>query len=309
MGREEDILKSLELKSGEYFPPDGSKSARFIVQDDFNNKLFGFLVGRFGIENKEHFRKKFDQAISGDGDEAKKMISVRSSSLCALLCFYNVEEKPITFKTENGQKIRFNKSFFEVKNKVYNNPSNMDVVLISEDNEYILFIESKFAEYLENGAVKISRTYRDEEPSKAIYDKALGKIFAEKTANKYKVIDKYQYMGGLKQIISHYVGLQNYKNRQGGYMSSYYTDNDSRLDVYKLAKRKILFTEIVFKLAGFEDAYNKYNSGSKELFKLLKEADHDVEYLNPTDYKALFTSEDNKNCLNEEIKKYYKLNQ
>ena len=305
MTREEKILKSLNLKNNEYLPPDGAKSARFLIKDDYDDKLFNFLKNRFGITNETHFRTKFKQAISGDGDEAKKMASVRSSSLCALLCFYNVEEKPITFLIDN-KKVKFNKSFFEVKNKVYNNPSNMDVVLISEDNKHILFIESKFAEYLDNGAIEISDTYRITEPSKTIYDKALTVLFNE-NSGKYKTTKNYQYMGGLKQIISHYVGLQNYKKREDGYMVSYYENGDERLSIYESNNRIIHFTEIVFKLKDFEKEYDNYHSGSTKLFEMLAKEDHDIDYLMPIDYKTLFSVEDNKDCLSEEIRAYYLL--
>ena len=305
MTREEKILNSINLLDGEYIPPEGSKSARFVIEDNYNDKLFRFLVSRFGIVDEAHFRIKFNQAISGDGDEAKKMASVRSSSLCALLFFYNVEKKPITFKI-GEQKIRFNKSYFEVKNKVYNNPSNMDVVLVSEDNEHILFIESKFAEYLDNGTIEISDTYRITEPSKKIYDKTLNDLLCE-TNGKYKTTEKYQYVGGLKQIISHYVGLQNYKKREEDYMASYYSDSDPRLSLYQKANWKIHFTEIVFKLDGFEKEYEKYHLGSTRLFNLLAQEDDDVDYLEPTDYKTLFNSEDNKDCISNEIKTYYRI--
>ena len=228
MNREEKILDSIELQKGEFIPPNGSKSASFVIEDNYNDRLFDFLVDRFGIVDKALFRKKFDQAISGDGNEAKKMTSVRSSSLCALLFFYNVENKPVTFDID-GQKIKFDKSYFEVKNKVFNKPSNMDVVLVSERNEHILFLESKFAEYLDNSAIEISNTYLDNKLSKEIYKEAIDNKLIDKINGKYKTTKDYQYVGGLKQIISHYVGLQNYKNREDSYMRSYYSDDDSRL--------------------------------------------------------------------------------
>ena len=306
MNREEKILDSIELQKGEFIPPNGSKSASFVIEDNYNDRLFDFLVDRFGIVDKALFRKKFDQAISGDGNEAKKMTSVRSSSLCALLFFYNVENKPVTFDID-GQKIKFDKSYFEVKNKVFNKPSNMDVVLVSERNEHILFLESKFAEYLDNSAIEISNTYLDNKLSKEIYKEAIDNKLIDKINGKYKTTKDYQYVGGLKQIISHYVGLQNYKNREDSYMRSYYSDDDSRLKVYDKAKWNIYFTEIVFKLKDFETQYERYHLGSMKLFEILRKEDKDIKYLDPIDYNSLFSNKNNIECISDKIKAYYKI--
>ena len=117
------------------------------------------LESIFQMSNKELFEAKFKQAISGDGQEWKRIATLHSSSLVALLCFYSVtNSKPLTINVDGNDCI-FTESHFECKNRVgidgKGNPhySNMDVVLIGktkENKSVILFLESKFSEYLKN---------------------------------------------------------------------------------------------------------------------------------------------------------------
>lgn len=50
------------------------------------------LAEIFKIANNDLFKQKFSQSISGSGQELKRIATVHSSSLCALLFFYNVSE-------------------------------------------------------------------------------------------------------------------------------------------------------------------------------------------------------------------------
>lgn len=111
----------------------------------------------FGLDWKI-FADKYLQATSGDGQEARRIRTLHSSSLLCLLCFYGVsEERPLNLIVE-GRQVRFTSSLFEVKNPVGTDEtgkehnSNMDVVLYGKDSQngkkVILFLESKFSEYL-----------------------------------------------------------------------------------------------------------------------------------------------------------------
>ena len=120
------------------------------------------LIDIFKISNSKEFKEKYDMAISGDGNEYRRITTLTSSTLCALLFFYNIKNKNINI---NG--ITYDDVLFEVKNKVFdsNNPSNMDIVLLSSTSKTILFLESKFSEYLYHSKARnISNKY------KAIYN-------------------------------------------------------------------------------------------------------------------------------------------
>ena len=117
------------------------------------------LINIFNIKDSTLFEEKYKMAVGGSGNEGDKITTLHSSSLCALLHFYNVEKHALTleFKTKNNKngeikrRVRFTKSVFEFKSPVIDNPSNMDVVLIGKDEtsneDVVLFLESKFAEY------------------------------------------------------------------------------------------------------------------------------------------------------------------
>ena len=61
----------------------------------------------FGIQNEAIFDMKYAMATGGDGDEGRKIRTLHSSSLCALLFFYNVtREHPLTLDLD-GRVIRF----------------------------------------------------------------------------------------------------------------------------------------------------------------------------------------------------------
>lgn len=64
------------------------------------------------------FADKYLQATSGDGQEARRIRTLHSSSLLCLLCFYGVsEERPLNLIVD-GRQVRFTSSQFEVKNPV-----------------------------------------------------------------------------------------------------------------------------------------------------------------------------------------------
>ena len=110
------------------------------------------LASFFSIEDKDLFDKKFRMACSGNGGEGMKISTLHSSALCALLFFYNVcNNNPLVIK--ELPEYEFVDSVFEFKNKVIGYPSNIDIVLLgykksNSDEKIILFLESKFSEYI-----------------------------------------------------------------------------------------------------------------------------------------------------------------
>ena len=101
-------------------------------------------LGRIFKIDIPDWKEKFNEATFGQGNEINRILTLHSSALLALLCFSHVsEENPLFI---DG--IRYNERWFEIKNKVFNKPSSIDVVLKNTDGD-ILFIESKFTEYLD----------------------------------------------------------------------------------------------------------------------------------------------------------------
>ena len=225
----------------------------------------------------ENFEKHFEEACFGEGNEYKEIMRLHSSSLCALLFFSEIsEKKPLTLKI-NNKDISFTKVLFEYKNKVINNPSSVDVVLVSDDEKVLLFLESKFSEYLNtsNKYTDLSPQYLDEYAE--IYNYSLlnsvglqiikennkPKIF-ERTKkgkkvsyNGFMTIDKKEktYLEGIKQMISHYIGLKHFVT-------------EPRMEKgIKYNNQKVILGEIMFDFS-FEEAQTKFNNYSKMYSKL-----------------------------------------
>ncbi|MGN1343144.1 MAG: hypothetical protein ACI4U3_01095 [Traorella sp.] len=181
------------------------------------------LIELFEIVDKDLFRKKFHQSCSGDGKELKRISTLHSSSLCALLFFYNVtDDHPLIIKI-NEQEYSFTYSRFEFQNSVIKGrkPSNMDVVLVGRNasgKHVILFLESKFSEYIESVSkhLDIANEYLYQEYSKTIYTKELKKLgFSFKKTNETTFTIESElpcYLEGIKQMISHFIGVNNFIN-------------------------------------------------------------------------------------------------
>ena len=124
----------------------------------------------FDLTITPEMRELFKSATGGDGDEKSKILTLHSSSLLAFLCFYDLSNHPITI-----DETEYNEVMFEVKNDVINaslgKPSNIDVLLMGENRKKLLFLESKFTEYLSGGKVFLSP-----DRYKEFYDLLLDKL-------------------------------------------------------------------------------------------------------------------------------------
>ena len=187
------IYKELDIKKSDNLISVGN--ANSLAFKLLNVGVDECIMENFDIskDNEELFKDKFYMTVSGSGDEGSgeqnaKILEAHSSSLLSLLFFYNVDKKGITIKC-NDEDIHFNKSYFEFKNKVIEYPSNMDVVLLSEKDNVILFLESKFTEYLSisNKSKAISSSYLNEKyRSKVIYNALKDKYNVEIAEDKSK---------------------------------------------------------------------------------------------------------------------------
>lgn len=207
---------------------DGIKSDRSLTLKSDNTHSSIDLIHTFDLDS-ELFPDKFEMAISGDGQEHRRIRTLHSSSLISLLCFYGVSDKnPLIIDIEH-HRMRFTVSRFEVKNDIgYDDTgsphqSNMDVVLTGEDmdsgKKVVFFLESKFSEYLSWG--------KHSEISSRVYWRTYAQLFngnylermglkTEDTPGKPGYFDLMSrkgytrhYVGGIKQMISHFLGVKN----------------------------------------------------------------------------------------------------
>lgn len=165
--------------------------------DSYRNNIYGG-------EMSPVFQQMFDDGSGGELHS--KAEAVHSSSMLSYNFFHWInEDHPFVW---DG--VKYTTVLFEVKMKTVkikgkdNNPSpaNMDVVLINEDKSRILFIESKFLEYLESKKFYMPKSYFDE-----------GNYYNKELKEELMRIAKYvpssvsKYKEGIKQLITHLFGI------------------------------------------------------------------------------------------------------
>lgn len=217
----QELAKNLKIEHVQVSPRKKSENSFQFVCDSRSKSET--LIEIFGIpsERKELFRQKFKEAISGDGQEVRRINRLGSSSLLALLCFYSVSDKNRLNIKLNGQECSFYDVHFECRNHIDKDGdkcSNIDVLLLgrdSDENPIALFLESKFSECFARCQKLdgISNSYRD------LYDRFqledgwefLKYEKSDKSDNELQIASrdgKAHYCQGIKQMISHYRGLE-----------------------------------------------------------------------------------------------------
>lgn len=260
----------------------------------------------FGIENNV-FCSKYGEAISGDGQEATKIMTLHSSSLASLLVFFSVSKDNPIFVPINGKPEKFNNVQFEVKNEVdenSNNYSNIDVVLYGDN--CILYLESKFSEYLGSGSVEVKDTkyYTDiYEKLKQTLSNAGVSLQPIKSKRYLTGNDGPFYCEGIKQMISHYLGLRTEIKK--GYLTK--------------ENRRIILGEILFNFGDivnigkkkFEAYSTAYSELKKGLENCVKEDKIKLEVNDLTTYQKVLQMKENKAFLKnmpETIRIFYRYN-
>lgn len=275
----------------------------------------------FGITNQA-FDAKFDAACSGSGSELRKITTVHSSSLCALLCFYSIsDEKPLHLKLNDKDAV-FTKVLFEFQSKVsdYGKPSNVDLVLIGkrDGKDIILFLESKFSEYSEaTKSLKINEYYLKD--YKNYYNENL---FKEKfgfnidpkrnSENKFTVLSENPcYIDGIKQMISHHIGIENLIGRK------YHNEkrNKNLKEIKHLINEKteiylgtILFDNVIGKIKystgeSCVENYSHYYEKLNSYFQAVNNSK--IITLEKPLYYSLFIDKSSKFELDEKVKQFY----
>lgn len=276
-------------------------------KNTYRNAIPEILEERFGILDKILFEKKYQEAISGDGQEWKRITTLHSSSLIALLCFYSISKNnPIDILDYT-----FEESYFEVKTQVYqDSESNMDVVLRGKDkegNKVVLFLECKFSEYLNTGKYhKISKAaYEQKYKELGLFD--VNPIANIRLSNPEDGIciapqgKKAVYCGGIKQMLSHYIGVSNYSINRDKVLAEH---SCFRADPIE----KVLLGEILFDF-GKDITANKldnYKESYSSLAKIINKTGKIEMFERVLSYQEVFKG---KNIIKEpNILEFYNLN-
>ena len=310
-----EFVKDINAENTIYHSVKSEKSLRFVEKGKIDT-----LKRIFGIEG-DTFDEKFNEACSGDGKEESRIMTMHSSSLCALLFFYNVSKKnPIKLNLDGNDYV-FTDVYFEVQSTVISGrrPSNMDVVLVNKEENVVLFLESKFSEYYSDvsKSLTIAKTYQDNEIGELFYTgNALENLnikIEEPKDDEFKIVsDKKCYLGGIKQMISHFIGAC---NRLG--LTKTKNKTVSKIDNFINDHTKVFLGEIVFdKIIGnliieqnikcLDDYSEKYEKLSRELNNYLKDKNVNFKVIDSLLKYSDFANTNRKN-LNENVLKYYGL--
>ena len=284
--------RALNLKASNYYHRDAGKTSIGFVTPVVP-VLARYFQERFQLPNLEVFYQKLKQSVSGDGGEMAKITALHSSSLCALLTFYNVSEaKPFCIEID-GKKRKYTEAFFEVKNMAISPraPSNMDVVLVNSDKTEYLFIECKFSEYLNRGTPSLPEGYLKDQNCKKFFEKIGFKGMKD-------------YPEGIKQLVAHYIGIGNFIDKvyDDKMLNSFYADpEDPRRNLYDKNRtiEHVAFMEVIYKLEGLKgkDAskFESYKGNAESVFKRLRENGWKKPFalLGTKTYQELFKKSEN----------------
>lgn len=265
----------------------------------------------FKFKNQALFEKKFTQAVGGSGQEWLEIATLNSSSLVALLCFYNIDSKPLVYTMPDGTKCKFTHSYFECQNNIKGGPmpSNIDIVLTGEDVEtkksVIVFLESKFSEYLSGGKKDISNIYC--EIFRNLKIKGLQFIPNNRKWTIKSDNSPYPYCEGIKQMITHFCGVKDAIQR--GYFGRKGSDSYLNNAFSKIYLGEILF-EFDFDKKKGEDSrltsYQKIYGPLIEHLESLPNKDSRLTILPAVlTYQQMFSK--NRSLLDENVREFYAL--
>lgn len=228
----------------------------------------------FGIEKNINFEEAFNIVTTGQGNEMKKINSIHSSSLLSLLFFYplyNNKNNDIFIQFHDIfdlKDIKFTKCLFEVRNKVIRRPSCIDIVLISEDEKVLLYLESKLSEYMTveseqkygKGYLKLYKKFNELNLLSPI------KLDNEKEEKTILKCDEPSYIEGIKQSISHLIGLvkgPTNENEKDPNADEYVLNEYNYYkNLYNQKDIKIFYNTIIYnpEVLGLENETNKFES-------------------------------------------------
>ena len=292
--------------------PDGKTfyAGRPIAHSDSQESICRQICSAFDLTQCDNLNKAFHSAAHGAGNEWREINQLNSSSLLAFLCFYSVsEDNQIEIR-----KIKYDKVFFEVKSplpkiKGFKQPiSNMDIVLLNQKTSDILFLESKFTEYLSSCKPEVSGYYS--EFYKNLFSPKFKGFYYDRTNNgriKWKSENPREamYLEGLKQMYCHYLGIQNSVN---GCTPSWIKELIARKANFRLGA-------ILYKFSSDVDTKNKFDSYEKlytQLMSRLTPSYNDAGCISIENkiitYQEVFAENNKDFALPTLVRKFYDLN-
>jgi hypothetical protein len=202
----------------------------------------------------EKFQKMFDD---GNGGELhSKAEAIHSSSMLSYNIFHIIKKNPITFRGVTYYDVLFEVKLQTIKGSPA--PANMDVVLIGKKGGkmHLMFIESKFLEYVDNKKSELSESYSNKNKWLVTNVDWIKIIKAQPMTNGYHE--------GIKQAITHLFGIHSFLLK----------NNVSELKLVDKEKTSFEFVNMIYEpdnsYEEFE-SYEKYKTLFNEFVKKIKD--------------------------------------
>ncbi len=285
---------------------ESKNSFSFNLKNDPNDKL-GAIIELFGVD-RDIIKNAFNDAIEGSGNEGKRITTLHSSSLLALMCFYQVTNRNIRIVINETDCLNCKNVEFEYQNHLYgadesHQPSNIDIALYDGQtpcsSKNVLFLESKFTEPLNGGKVKgisdivYRQTYNQLECDLS----KMGLEISEDVDAGYFSLGYNNrpapYCGGIKQMISHYLGAITYAanhKEQEVYLGTILYEFEEAKYIEKLNRYKCLYKQLA-------EALDKLDMTPKNLHMIYK----------PLTYQEVFGKDGENDFLDHNVKEFYSL--
>lgn len=228
---------------------------------DKSGYLDSYLDNIFTGYMPDKFRNMF---MDGSGSELRsKAAAVHSSSMLGYNFFHWVSEKyPLTMKG-----VKYTRVFFEVKMTVLQGtlPANMDILLVGEKEgkKQLLFLESKFLEYLEKREYVLGISYWKQ--NKWLYKGKDWFPFLEAVQNCVNEDNDCIYKEGIKQGVSHLFAITNLVNKNKNAITEFINNNEflnNYLDDNSIQDAEFHFINIMFEPSkvDFINEHSKFTS-------------------------------------------------
>lgn len=270
----------------------------------------------------------------GVGYELSKVNSLDSSSLLGLLTFhpyFGYKFGDSSKKLSIEGRGEYDSCLFEVRNRVINLPSCVDILLKNE-NEW-LFLESKFHEPIRDctDRLEVGIGYKElyEKIESVLNPQGIyisfgnNKLYLQTYPGEKPKETHKKYLYGIKQAISHLIGIvrgpHKYSVSQPNYPEDYHTtwDNVSKIlfgtilyhsDKNDVAEYRKLYKSIFSGQNGetIKDAI--YDWATNRKYKIATPKDKLTILGKPLIYQEIFTNNQN-NQLPDKVAKFYRLGQ
>ena len=290
---------------------------KYKYSDDYKYYVKEVKDNLFGEEMSSKHLKMFENGSGSELEDKKtpaKAKAIDSSSMLSYNFFRNIDEShPLEI-----DEIEYDKVFFEVKLrtlKTRSNPANIDVVLVSKDKKTILFIESKFLEYIESGSAYFSESYTSDDYNLYYYEDNKERETLHKMSKNFMNEPKcYNY--GFKQNICHLIGISNLKkSKKARKKFEKLYDNKKNKEIYKDLIAAVDSRDVSYKFMNIifcpqnEKALQKCNNYIKKLQSFTDKISLDLpQYIGCPfimTYKELFDKLPEKLSVKKELKERY----